>query len=75
MLHNIELRVYINFLIGGLNGLAALTAQNPQVFEQAQQQLLQNPELMTQLMNSPIVQNIFSNPEQFREYFFNNSQV
>jgi ubiquilin len=52
-----------------------MSAQNPQLLEQAQQHLLQNPELMSQLMNSPAVQGLMSNPDIFREFFLNNSQV
>ena len=59
----------------GLAGLSSLSTQNPQVLEQAQQHLLQNPELMSQLMNSPAVQGLMSNPDIFREFFLNNSQV
>lgn len=61
--------------LGGIAGLSAMSAQNPQLFEQAQQHLLQHPELMTQLMNSPAIQGIISNPDIFREFFLNNSQV
>ena len=61
--------------LGGLAGLSAMSAQNPQLLEQAQQHLLQNPELMSQLMNSPAVQGLMSNPDIFREFFLNNSQV
>lgn len=59
----------------GLAGLSSLSTQNPQVLEQAQQHLLQNPELMSQLMNSPAVQGLMSNPDIFREFFLNNSQM
>ena len=61
--------------LGGLAGLSQMSAQNPQLLEQAQQHLLQNPELMSQLMNSPAVQGLMSNPDIFREFFLNNSQV
>jgi len=61
--------------LGGLAGLSAMSAQNPQLLEQAQQHLLQNPELMSQLMNSPAVQGLMSNPDIFREFFLNNSQM
>lgn len=61
--------------LGGMSGLAALSGQNPQMIEQAQQHLMQNPELMSQLMNTPAVQGLMSNPDIFRDFFLNNSQM
>jgi len=61
--------------LGGMGGLAALSGQNPQMIEQAQQHLMQNPELMSQLMNTPAVQGLMSNPDIFRDFFLNNSQM
>ena len=40
-----------------------------------QQQLLQNPEMMRQMMKSPLIQNMLSNPEALRNMFTSNQQM
>lgn len=40
-----------------------------------QQQLLQNPEMMRQMMESPIMQSMLSNPEALRNMFTSNPQM
>lgn len=63
--------------MGGMGGLQNLMqmSNNPQMLEQAQQQLMQNPELMQQLMNSAPFQSMMNNPEIFREFFLNSPQM
>ena len=40
-----------------------------------QQQLLQNPEMMRQMMESPIMQSMLNNPEALRNMFTSNPQM
>ena len=40
-----------------------------------QQQLLQNPEMMRQMMESPIMQSMLNNPETLRTMFTSNPQM
>jgi len=42
---------------------------------QMQQQLLQNPEMMSNIMNSPMVQNLMSNPDFIRSMMETNPQM
>ncbi|XP_076927532.1 ubiquitin domain-containing protein DSK2b-like [Bidens hawaiensis] len=44
-------------------------------FEQVQQQLAQNPNMMRDMMNMPSVQNILNNPEIMRSMMMNNPQM
>ncbi|OIT34150.1 PREDICTED: ubiquitin domain-containing protein DSK2b-like [Nicotiana attenuata] len=44
-------------------------------FEQVQQQLTQNPNMMRDIMNMPLVQNMMSNPEIIRNMIMNNPQM
>jgi len=40
-----------------------------------QQQLLQNPEMMRQMMESPLMQGMMNNPEMLRNVFTSNPQM
>lgn len=39
------------------------------------QQMVQNPEMIRQFMNSPIMQSLMSNPEIFRHFVAENPQM
>ena len=42
---------------------------------QAQQQLMSNPELMQQLMESPLMQNLLANPDTLQTMLTSNPQI
>ena len=44
-------------------------------FEQVQQQLTQNPNMMGEIMNMPVVQNLMNNPEILRNLIMSNTQM
>ncbi|KAL6959836.1 hypothetical protein U1Q18_039987 [Sarracenia purpurea var. burkii] len=44
-------------------------------FEEVQQQLTQNPNLMRELMNMPLVQNLMNSPDIMRNLIMNNPQM
>ncbi|XP_009626136.1 ubiquitin domain-containing protein DSK2b-like [Nicotiana tabacum] len=44
-------------------------------FEQVQQQLTQNPNMMRDILNMPLVQNMMNNPEIIRNMIMNNPQM
>ncbi|CAD5170504.1 unnamed protein product [Musa acuminata subsp. malaccensis] len=43
--------------------------------DQMQQQLAQNPNIMTEIMNMPAIQNIINNPDIIQNLFMNNPQL
>ena len=62
----------------GFNGLGSsngLFGAGLPEFEQVQQQLTQNPNLMRELMNMPLVQNLMNNPDIMRNMIMNNPQM
>lgn len=65
---------FLSGLGGNLGG-----ANLPQMQQQIHNQLMQNPQLMEQLMNSPMMQQMqdmmLSNPEVFRQFIQNNPQT
>lgn len=44
-------------------------------FDQVQQQLNQNPNMMRDILNTPLVQNVMNNPEIIRNMIMNNPQM
>ncbi|XP_021906048.1 ubiquitin domain-containing protein DSK2a-like isoform X2 [Carica papaya] len=44
-------------------------------FEQVQQQLIRNPNIIREIMNMPIVQNLMNNPDVMRNLIMNNPQM
>ncbi|KAA8546173.1 hypothetical protein F0562_020933 [Nyssa sinensis] len=44
-------------------------------FEEVQQQLTQNPNMMREIMNMPAIQNLMNNPDLMRSLIMNNSQM
>uniref|UniRef100_A0A5B6ZXA5 Putative ubiquitin domain-containing protein DSK2a n=1 Tax=Davidia involucrata TaxID=16924 RepID=A0A5B6ZXA5_DAVIN len=62
----------------GLNGLGSgggLFGAGLPEFEQVQQQLTQNPNMMREIMNMPLVQNLMNNPDVMRNLIMNNPQM
>ncbi|XP_059623331.1 ubiquitin domain-containing protein DSK2b-like isoform X2 [Cornus florida] len=63
----------------GLNGLGGsgggLFGAGLPDFEQMQQQLTQNPNMMRDIMNMPLVQNLMNNPDIMRNMIMNNPQM
>lgn len=60
---------------GGLGGSGAPFGSGLPEFEQVQQQLTQNPNMMRDMMNMPAVQNILNNPEIMRGMIMSNPQM
>ncbi|KAH9662402.1 ubiquitin domain-containing protein DSK2b [Citrus sinensis] len=63
----------------GINGLGGsgggLFGAGLPEFEQVQQQLTRNPNIMREIMNMPVVQNLMNNPEIMRNLIMNNPQM
>ncbi|KAF5745809.1 ubiquitin domain-containing protein DSK2a-like [Tripterygium wilfordii] len=60
--------------VGG-GGASGLFGAGMPEFEQVQQQLTQNPNMMRDLMNMPAIQNLMNNPELMRSLVMNNPQI
>ncbi|XVF16015.1 hypothetical protein REPUB_Repub09cG0205500 [Reevesia pubescens] len=60
---------------GGLGGNAGLFGAGLPDFEQVQQQLTRNPDIMREIMNMPAVQSLMNNPEIMRNLIMNNPQM
>ncbi|KAI3824881.1 hypothetical protein L1987_06353 [Smallanthus sonchifolius] len=58
-----------------LDGASNLFGSGLPEFEQVQQQLTQNPNMMRDMMNMPAIQNILNNPEIMRGMFMSNPQM
>ncbi|XP_068640392.1 ubiquitin domain-containing protein DSK2a-like [Aristolochia californica] len=63
--------------LGGLNGIGGggLFGSGLPEFEQVQQQLTQNPNIMREIMNMPAIQNLMNNPDLMRNLFMSNPQM
>ena len=63
--------------LGGLGGTGAsgLFGAGFPEFEQVQQQLTQNPNMMREIMNMPAIQNLMNNPDLMRSLIMNNPQM
>ncbi|KAL4186478.1 hypothetical protein AMTRI_Chr09g14330 [Amborella trichopoda] len=59
----------------GGNGGANLFGVGLPEFEQAQQQLTQNPNMMREIMNIPVIQNLMNNPDLMRNLIMSNPQM
>ncbi|XP_022739901.1 ubiquitin domain-containing protein DSK2b-like isoform X2 [Durio zibethinus] len=59
----------------GLGGSAGLFGAGLSDFEQVQQQLTRDPNIMREIMNIPAVQNLMNNPEVMRNLIMNNPQM
>ncbi|XP_039006947.1 ubiquitin domain-containing protein DSK2b-like isoform X2 [Hibiscus syriacus] len=60
--------------LGGNGGFGLFGSGLPE-FEQVQQQLTQNPNMMSELMNAPAVQSLMNNPELMRSLIASNPQM
>nr|XP_043640217.1 ubiquitin domain-containing protein DSK2b-like [Erigeron canadensis] len=60
--------------LGGAGGPNLFGAGLPE-FEQVQQQLTQNPNMMRDMMNTPAIQSILNNPEIMRSMIMSNPQM
>ncbi|GCC24890.1 ubiquilin-1-like [Chiloscyllium punctatum] len=64
--------------LGGLAGLSSLGLNSSNFLElqtQMQRQLMSNPEMMSQIMENPFVQNMLSNPDIMRQLIVTNPQM
>ncbi|XXG39152.1 hypothetical protein AAC387_Pa01g0187 [Persea americana] len=63
--------------LGGLggNGMSGLFGSGLPEFEQMQQQLNQNPNIMREIMNTPVIQNLMNNPDLMRNLIMSNPQM
>ncbi|XVF18140.1 hypothetical protein REPUB_Repub10bG0186600 [Reevesia pubescens] len=61
--------------LGGLGGSAGVFGAGLPDFEQVQQQLTRNPNIMREIMNMPAVQSLMNNPEIMRNLIMNNPQM
>ncbi|OMO92019.1 hypothetical protein COLO4_17934 [Corchorus olitorius] len=59
---------------GGGGGFGLFGAGLPE-FEQVQQQLTQNPNMMREIMNTPAIQSLMNNPELMRSLIMSNPQM
>ncbi|XP_054754986.1 ubiquilin-1-like [Lytechinus pictus] len=75
-----------NPFFGGLGGLGGMglgnlanmgldSANFAEMQQQMQQQLVNNPDMMRQVLDNPIVQNMMQNPDIFRNLVLNNPQM
>ncbi|XP_022748549.1 ubiquitin domain-containing protein DSK2b-like [Durio zibethinus] len=60
--------------LGGSGGLGLFGSELPE-FEQVQQQLTQNPNMMREIMNTPAFQSLMNNPELMRGLIMSNPQM
>ncbi|XP_071952317.1 ubiquilin-1-like [Antedon mediterranea] len=64
--------------LGGLSGLGGMglgSANFMEMQQQMQSQLLNNPEMLQQVMENPLVQNMMQNPEMLRQMLMSNPQM
>ncbi|XP_071327066.1 ubiquilin-4-like [Trachinotus anak] len=64
--------------LGDLSGLLGLGMGSSNIMElqqQVQRQLMSNPQMLSQIMGNPLVQNMMSNPDLMRQMFAGNPQM
>lgn len=61
--------------LGGLGGNGGMFGGGLPELEQMQQQLTQNPNMMQEIMELPVVQNLINNPDVMRNMMMNNPQM
>lgn len=61
--------------MGSGGGAVPPFGMGPSEFQQVQQQLMQNPNLMREMMNMPAVQNLMNNPDLMRSLIMSNPQM
>ncbi|XXG60005.1 hypothetical protein AAC387_Pa04g1993 [Persea americana] len=59
----------------GNSGVSGLFGRGLPEFEQVQQQLTQNPNIMRDIMNMPVIQNLMNNPDMMRNMIMSNPQM
>ncbi|XP_017235915.1 ubiquitin domain-containing protein DSK2a isoform X1 [Daucus carota subsp. sativus] len=60
---------------GGNTGASGLFGAGLPEFEQVQQQLTQNPNMMREIINTPAIQNLMNNPDLMRSMIMSNPQM
>lgn len=60
---------------GGGTGAPGLFGAGLPEFEQVQQQLTQNPNMMREIINTPAIQNLMNNPDLMRSLIMSNPQM
>ncbi|XP_071735338.1 ubiquitin domain-containing protein DSK2b-like [Rutidosis leptorrhynchoides] len=61
--------------LSGLGGNGGMFGAGLPDFEQMQQQLTQNPNMMREIMDLPLFQNLLNNPDVMRDMMMNNPQM
>ncbi|NWQ84208.1 UBQL4 protein, partial [Columbina picui] len=61
--------------IAGLGNLGMGSANFMELQQQMQRQLMSNPEMLSQIMENPLVQNMMSNPDLMRQMIMANPQM
>ncbi|XP_039974633.1 ubiquilin-4 [Xiphias gladius] len=61
--------------LSGLLGLGMGSSNFMEMQQQVQRQLMSNPQMLSQLMGNPLVQNMMSNPDLMRQMFAGNPQM
>uniref|UniRef100_A0A6I8S3W7 Ubiquilin-4 n=1 Tax=Xenopus tropicalis TaxID=8364 RepID=A0A6I8S3W7_XENTR len=63
------------FGLAGLGNLGMGSANFMELQQQMQRQLMSNPEMLSQIMENPLVQNMMSNPDLMRQMIMANPQM
>lgn len=61
--------------LAGLAGLGMGSSNFMELQQQMQRQLMSNPEMLSQIMENPLVQNMMSNPDLMRQMILSNPQM
>lgn len=61
--------------LAGLAGLGMGSTNFMELQQQMQRQLMSNPEMLSQIMENPLVQNMMSNPDLMRQMIMANPQM
>lgn len=61
--------------LASLAGLGMGSANFMELQQQMQRQLMSNPEMLSQIMENPLVQNMMSNPDLMRQMIMANPQM
>ncbi|XP_029928754.1 ubiquilin-4 [Myripristis murdjan] len=61
--------------LSALSGLGMGSSNFMELQQQMQRQLMSNPEMLSQIMENPLVQNMMSNPDLMRQMFVGNPQM
>uniref|UniRef100_A0AAQ4NYI4 Ubiquilin-4 n=1 Tax=Gasterosteus aculeatus aculeatus TaxID=481459 RepID=A0AAQ4NYI4_GASAC len=61
--------------LAGLSGLGMGSSNFMELQQQMQRQLMSNPEMLSQIMENPLVQNMMSNPDLMRQMIMANPQM